>query len=164
MRSCLTFFFHDNLLIPPVPCISGSCIDIKINLNFYFHTSLWCLPVLNEKLKCKNRQPWKRSSYDEYSIGVFKKDEPSTVIYLLNLTDWLIILWKRIKEKFVSALVVWPRKREVRLVVPAKFTAVTKELRVAIILSAEVFKVKIKYTHFELSFVESKIVKQPLLK
>ena len=26
-----------------VPCISESCIKIKIKLNFYFHTSLWCL-------------------------------------------------------------------------------------------------------------------------
>ena len=26
-----------------VPCISESCIEIKINLNFYFHTPLWCL-------------------------------------------------------------------------------------------------------------------------
>ena len=24
-------------------CISESCIEIKIELNFYFHTSLWCL-------------------------------------------------------------------------------------------------------------------------
>ena len=23
--------------------ISESCIEIKIELNFYFHTSLWCL-------------------------------------------------------------------------------------------------------------------------
>ena len=27
----------------PAPRISESCIKIKINLNFYFHTSLWCL-------------------------------------------------------------------------------------------------------------------------
>ena len=27
----------------PVPCISKSCFEIKIKLNFYFHTSLWCL-------------------------------------------------------------------------------------------------------------------------
>ena len=25
------------------PFISESCIEIKIELNFYFHTSLWCL-------------------------------------------------------------------------------------------------------------------------
>ena len=34
----------------PVPCISESCIEIKINLNFYFHTSLWCLKRFYEGL------------------------------------------------------------------------------------------------------------------
>ena len=71
---------------------------------------------------------------------------------------------KKSKEKFVSALVVGPRKCEVGLVVPTKFTAVTKELRVAAILSAEILKIKTNYNHFELSFAESKIVKQPMLK
>ena len=28
-----------------------SCIEIKINLNFYFHTSLWCLKRFYEGLK-----------------------------------------------------------------------------------------------------------------
>ena len=27
----------------PVPCISESCIEIKIKLNFYFQASSWCL-------------------------------------------------------------------------------------------------------------------------
>ena len=35
------FVRHTSTL--PAPCISESCIKIKINLNFYFHTSLWCL-------------------------------------------------------------------------------------------------------------------------
>ena len=26
-----------------VPCISESCIEIKIKLDFYFHTSFWCI-------------------------------------------------------------------------------------------------------------------------
>ena len=36
-------FFQDTLLSFPAPCISESCIKVKINLNFYFQTSLWCL-------------------------------------------------------------------------------------------------------------------------
>ena len=35
---------------PPVPFISESCIEIKIKLNFYFHTSLWCLKRFYEGL------------------------------------------------------------------------------------------------------------------
>ena len=40
-----------NSLAPPAPCISESCIEIKIKLNFYFHTSLWCLKRFYEGLK-----------------------------------------------------------------------------------------------------------------
>ena len=71
---------------------------------------------------------------------------------------------KENEEKFVSALVAGPRKSEVRLVAPVKFTAATKELRVVTILSAEILKIKTKYIHFELRFADSKIVKQPMLK
>ena len=34
----------------PTPFISESCIRIKTNANFYFHTSLWCLKRLYEGL------------------------------------------------------------------------------------------------------------------
>ena len=33
------------------PLISESCIEIKIELNFYFHTSLWCLKRFTKALK-----------------------------------------------------------------------------------------------------------------
>ena len=46
------------------------------------------------------------------------------------------------------------RKCEVGLVAPAKFIVVTKELRVATILFAEILKIKTKYTHVELSSAE----------
>ena len=31
------------ILTLPTPCVSESYIKIKINLNFYFRTPLWCL-------------------------------------------------------------------------------------------------------------------------
>ena len=33
------------------PFISETCIEIKIELNFYFHISLWCLKRFYEGLK-----------------------------------------------------------------------------------------------------------------
>ena len=36
-----------------VPCISESYIEIKIKLNFYFHTSLWGLKALIKPWYCK---------------------------------------------------------------------------------------------------------------
>ena len=34
-----------------IPWISESCIKIKINVDFYFHTSLWCLERFYEGLQ-----------------------------------------------------------------------------------------------------------------
>ena len=42
--------FFTNLTLKD-PCISESCIEIKIKLNFYFHTSLWCLERFYESVK-----------------------------------------------------------------------------------------------------------------
>ena len=42
--------FQVNLTLP-APFILESCSKIKIDLNFYFHTSLWCLKRFYEGLK-----------------------------------------------------------------------------------------------------------------
>ena len=41
------------------PCISASCIEINIKLNFYFHTSLWCLKRFYEGLLRHHKEVWK---------------------------------------------------------------------------------------------------------
>ena len=38
------------VLTPNVLCISESCIEMKIKLNFYYHTSLWFLKRFDEGL------------------------------------------------------------------------------------------------------------------
>ena len=43
------------------PFISESCIVIKIELNFYFHTSLWCLRRFNEGAFIKPSEAPQRS-------------------------------------------------------------------------------------------------------
>ena len=42
--------FSSTNLTLPAPFISESCIKIKINLNFHFYTSLWCLKRFYEGL------------------------------------------------------------------------------------------------------------------
>ena len=42
---------YSRLLTLPAPYILESCIKIKINLNFYFHTSLLCLKRFVKVLK-----------------------------------------------------------------------------------------------------------------
>ena len=40
------------------PCILESCSWMKIKLNFYFHTSLWCLKRFYEGLKGLHKTFW----------------------------------------------------------------------------------------------------------
>ena len=47
---CIHFYDFKEKLTLNVPCISESCIEIKIKLNFYFHTYLWCLKRFYEGL------------------------------------------------------------------------------------------------------------------
>ena len=47
-----------SLLTLPTLFISESCIKIKINLNVYFHTSLWCLKRFYEDLKGLHETFW----------------------------------------------------------------------------------------------------------
>ena len=47
----MTCIIVSPVLTGNVPYISESCIEIKIKLNFYFHTSLWCHKRFYEGLK-----------------------------------------------------------------------------------------------------------------
>ena len=119
--------------------------------------------ALNEKLNCKNDNREEALIYDNHSVGFLKKDQTlvgHTPIGLSQLFDYFM---KEDKENFISALAVGSRKRKVGHNVLATFTAAIKEMRLVTILSAEILKIKTKCTHFELSFAESKTVKQPIL-
>ena len=63
----------------------------------------------------------------------------------------------------LCAQVTGKRKREVGLVVPAKFTALTSELRIARILERELTARAEKYSHFELNNITFKENKLPML-
>ena len=66
------------------------------------------------------------------------------------------------EKNFVSAPVVGPRKREIEIVVPLKFSAYAADRRVADILSKEILKIKTKSSHFDLQYEEDKkLCKRP---
>ena len=48
--ACVLLCPFVQLLTLPDPCISESCIENRIKLNIYFHTSLWCLKRFYEGL------------------------------------------------------------------------------------------------------------------
>ena len=53
-----SIFYIKYLLTLPSSCISESCIKIKIKLNFYYHTSLWCLKRFYEGLLGLHKTFW----------------------------------------------------------------------------------------------------------
>ena len=68
------------------------------------------------------------------------------------------------EKNFVSATLVGPRKREIGLAVPAKFSAYAADRGVADILSKEILKIKTTYSHFDLQYEEDKkLCKRPYL-
>ena len=48
--SMLTPYHYRQILTLPALYFAQSCTKTKINLNFYFHTSLWCLKRFYEDL------------------------------------------------------------------------------------------------------------------
>ena len=48
---CYLLNYYLGMLTLKDPFISESCIEMKIKLNFYFHTSLWFLKRFYEGLK-----------------------------------------------------------------------------------------------------------------
>ena len=67
-------FWRKFFLTLPVPCISESCIEIKIKLNFYFYTSFWCLKRFCERLKGVHKT----------FRGTTKKCENKNLIYFFS--------------------------------------------------------------------------------
>ena len=68
------------------------------------------------------------------------------------------------EENSVTAVVARQRNCEVGIVVPAKYSAFTKDLKTATILYQEILKKKSKYSHFQLVFSVQKLLKAPILR
>ena len=116
--------------------------------------------VINDKLDCKKKNQEEALSYDKHVVEVFLKN--GNVSYIPSeLSNLIYFFLKSAEENFTSAAVVVLRKSEVELVVPAKFMAATKTLKVANVLYNKILNEKNKHAHFELSFDDSKNLKRP---
>ena len=65
-------------------------------------------------------------------------------------------------ENRIEAVVIGKRKREIGLVVPAKYTAVTTDNMTVKILLVELKKKKEKYKHFDLELSTEKACRTPV--
>ena len=84
--------------------------------------------VKNETLFCRKDSRRKVAEYDKHAIAVFKSDDQQGHMST-ELSDLIDYYPGNTKKKRVSAVVVDQRKRDVSLVVTAKYSEFTKELQ-----------------------------------
>ena len=117
-----------------------------------------------EKLECKKDNREEALSHGKHLVGVFKRDETLVDHVPIEISRIIDYFMQNNEKNFISATVVGPRKREIGLVVPAKFSAYAADRRVADILSKEILKIKTKCSQFDLQYEEDKkLCKRPYL-
>ena len=86
----------------------------------------------------RNKDKWEKAlSHDKHALGVFKEDGSLIGLIPIELSNPIDYFLIDAEENFGSGVAV-PKIHEVRLVVPVKFTTITKQLRVTTILLEEV--------------------------
>lgn len=125
-----------------------------------------------KSIKCYSAKKTHRTraeakEYDANAIGVYviKPDANKTLTghVPIELSHLLSYFLQANAENQLVAQVTGKRKREVGLVVPAKFTAFTPELRNARILERELNGRASKYSHFEMNNIAINENKLPKL-
>ena len=134
---------------------------VIVNFEMVYKIEFTC-SIFTNTMFAKKTTVTKLQATRNIQSKISKRTEPSLIMYLLNLPDWLITLWKKITKTLFKVWLWIPENVKLDYLFQRNLQLL--QLTVATILSAEILKIKTKYTHFELSFAESKIVKQPMLK
>jgi len=127
----------------------------------YVHKSVWT-SVVDEMLQCGQDTRTEAKGHEENVISFYKPPGPKGTKQpnsKKTLACHVPIELSRILNNFLRAntennlfvKVTAKRKREIGLVVPARFSAVTTELRIAEVLERELTSKALKYSHFELN-------------
>ena len=124
-------------------------------------------PQINQVLQCEEDTHAEAKEYDANAIGVYmiKPDANKTLAghVPIELSHLLSYFLQANAENQLVAQVMGKRKREVGLVVPAKFTAFTPELRNARILERELNGRASKYSRFGMKNIAINVNKLPKL-
>ena len=117
----------------------------------HVYKSVWS-PVIDQVLECK--RDTRAEAQDRYSVYLISNQKETLAGHIpIELSRLLKNFIEENAENKLCARVIGKRKREVGLVVPAKFSALTAELRIAKILEREPNTRAKKYSHFELKNV-----------
>ena len=132
----------------------------RLSSSSFLHKSVWT-PVVDEMLECDMDTRAEAKEHDDNAVGVYRVkkelDEKKRALVghvPIELSRLMKNFLEANSENKLFAQVTGKRKREVGLVVSAKFLAFTTELRIAKVLEKELIKGRaMKYTHFELKYI-----------
>ena len=132
-------------------------LDFEASIRgHHIYQSKWT-PEINQKLKCAPDTRNEALEHDENAIGVYLRGKEGSEAGLVgHLPIEISKLAKQFfnadKDNLLIATVVGKRKREVGLVIPSKYTAMTTKKEIIDVLNEELGKKKEKYKHFEMKF------------
>ena len=99
--------------------------------------------------------------YDKFAVGIYNENEEEKELIghvPVELSSLIYHFLNASSENKLTVEVTGKRKREVGLVVPAKFNALTKDKKIAKVLDRELSKRKRRYIScFELKHQEKKL-------
>ena len=137
-------------------------VEFKMNFKVEYETVIrghhvykcvWT-PVMDEKLECNKDTRAEAKEHDETKqLDVANQKKILVGHVPIELSRLMKNFLEANTENKLVAQVTGKRKREIGLVVPAKFSAFTTDLRLAKILETELRKRALKYTHFELKSI-----------
>ena len=101
---------------------------------------------MSMNLTCKTDTREEAMEYEKNAIGVFKSDDPETLVghLLIEISCLLTHFLEASPENKLNAIVIGKRKRKVGLVVPAKYAALTKNKTFANVLAGKLQEKKRK--------------------
>lgn len=127
----------------------------------HIYKDVW-QPTMGMKLLCRPDPREEAIEYDKNALGVFCTNEKKTLVghIPIELSSLMTYFLKAAHGNQLTAKVIGKRKREVGLVVPAKYTAVTNCKAVAITLAGKLIEKMDRCKNFDMTFDKNlKIVK-----
>ena len=126
----------------------------------HIYKDVW-VPHIGQNLICKTDTREEAMEYDKNAIGVFKSDDPETLVGHLpiEISCLLTYFLEASLENKLNVTVIGKRRREVGLVVPAKYAALTKNKKFANVLAGKLQEKKRKHPNFEFEITTTTVTK-----
>ena len=127
----------------------------------HIYKDVW-LPQIGQRLICKKDDRDEALQYDVNAIGLYRKEGEELLVghVPIELSCLLKNFLQANSDNVIEAEVSGKRKREVGLIVPAKYTAYTKVKSHASILCEKLCEKKARLSNFELVHASQCIVKK----